>query len=140
MRLKLLITAFLLAGGATAWAQGVDNSMLLQPPADSWPQYNGTYNAQRHAKLKQITPQNVGTLALAWAFQTKLPGEIKSTPLLVDGVIYFTTVDNVWALDALSGRQLWHYYVSARVLVCILAAAGLRCTRTSCIFWFLMAI
>ncbi len=109
MRLKLLITAFLLAGSATAWAQGVTNSMLLQPPADSWPQYNGTYNAQRHAKLKQITPQNVSTLALAWAFQTKLPGEIKTSPLLVDGVIYFTTVDNVWALDALSGRQLWHY-------------------------------
>jgi alcohol dehydrogenase (cytochrome c) len=109
MRLRLLITAFLLAGGATAWAQGVDNPMLLQPPADSWPQYNGTYNGQRHAKLKQITPQNVGSLALAWAFQTRLPGEIKSTPLLVDGVIYFTTVDNVWAVDALSGRQLWHY-------------------------------
>src|ERR1700753_3133597 len=109
MRLKLLITAFLLAGGATACAQVVTNSMLLQPPADSWPQYNGTYGAQRHAKLKQITPQNVSTLALAWAFQTKLPGEIKYSPLLVDGVIYFTTVDNVWALDALSGHQLWHY-------------------------------
>jgi alcohol dehydrogenase (cytochrome c) len=109
MRLKLLITTFLLAGGATAWSQGVTNAMLLQPPADSWPQYNGTYNAQRHSNLKQITPQNVHTLALAWAFQIKLPVEIKSVPLLVDGVIYFSTPDNVWALDALSGRQLWRY-------------------------------
>jgi alcohol dehydrogenase (cytochrome c) len=109
MRIQSLMTVLLFAGTATAWAQGVTNSMLLHPPADSWPQYNGAYNAQRHAKLEQITPRNVGNLSLAWAFQTNLPQDIKSTPLLVDGVIYFTTVDNVWALDALSGQQLWHY-------------------------------
>ena len=44
--------------------------MLLNPPADSWPAYHGTYDGQRHSKLEQITPQNVGSLALAWAFQT----------------------------------------------------------------------
>src|ERR1700722_20758763 len=108
MRFKLLMSIFLFAG-ATSWAQGVDHSMLLNPPADNWPSYHGSYDGQRHSKLEQITPHNVGTLALAWAFQTNQNGEIKSSPLLVDGVLYFTVVDNVWAVDALSGHQLWHY-------------------------------
>src|ERR1700753_4061718 len=108
MRIKLLMTIFLLAG-ATAWAQGVDHSMLLKPPADSWPSYHGTYDGQRHSKLEQITPQNVRSLSMAWAFQTNQKADIKASPLLVDGVIYFSVPDNVWAIDALSGHQLWHY-------------------------------
>ena len=51
--------------------------MLLQPPADSWPQYHGTYNGQRHSKLEQITPQNVHTLSMAWAFQINQKADIK---------------------------------------------------------------
>jgi alcohol dehydrogenase (cytochrome c) len=107
--MKLLISALLLSLSGPLWAQGVDNSMLLNPPAGSWPQYHGTYDGQRHSKLEQITPQNVATLALAWAFQTNQRAELKCTPLLVDGVLYFTVPDNVWAVDALSGHQIWHY-------------------------------
>ena len=107
--MKLLISALLLSLSGPLWAQGVDNSMLLNPPAGSWPQYHGTYDGQRHSKLEQITPQNVATLALAWAFQTNQKAELKCTPLLVDGVLYFTVPDNVWAVDALSGHQIWHY-------------------------------
>ena len=83
--------------------------MLLHPPADSWPGYQGDYSGRRHSKLTQITPQNVSNLSLAWAFQTNQPAEIKSTPMLVDGVLYFTVPDNVWAVDARSGHMLWHY-------------------------------
>ena len=90
-------------------AQGVDNALLLHPTADSWPQYNGTYNGQRHSKVVQITPQNAAKLSFAWAFQAGPQMEIKSTPLLVDGVLYFTAVENVWAVDARSGSQIWHY-------------------------------
>ena len=51
-------------------AQGVDASMLRNPPADSWPTYHGDYSGRRHSKLTQISRANVGDLALAWAFQT----------------------------------------------------------------------
>jgi alcohol dehydrogenase (cytochrome c) len=107
--MKLLISALLLAGSTALFGQGVDNPMLLNPPADSWPQYHGTYDGQRHTKLDQISPQNVGNLGLAWAFQTHQPVDIKSTPLMVDGVLYFTVPDRVWAVDALSGNQIWTY-------------------------------
>ena len=43
--------------------------------------YHGDYSGRRHSSLTQITPQNVKNLALAWAFQTDQPAQIKSSPL-----------------------------------------------------------
>jgi alcohol dehydrogenase (cytochrome c) len=59
--------------------------------------------------LTQITPQNVDELGLAWEFQTGQSAALKCSPLLVNGILYFTVPNNVWAVDARSGRQLWHY-------------------------------
>lgn len=114
--MKFLKIASVVALSALAWssscllqAQNVDSAMLLKPPANSWPSYHGDYTGQRHSKLTQITPQNVKNLTLAWAFQTQHSDTVKSTPILVDGVLYFTIPDNVWAVDARSGHTLWHY-------------------------------
>ena len=101
------IIAFALSGVTVA--QGVDEQLLLHPRADSWPGYHGDYSGRRHSSLAQITPQNVKNLGLAWAFQTDQTIPIKSSPLVVDGILYFTVPDNVWALDARSGHQIWHY-------------------------------
>jgi alcohol dehydrogenase (cytochrome c) len=95
--------------GASVLAQSLDPSALLKPAIDSWPTYHGDYTGQRHSTLKQITPANVHQLTLAWAFQTNQPQQIKATPILVNGVMYVTTPDNVWAIDARSGRQIWRY-------------------------------
>jgi len=72
--------------------------MLLSPPADSWPTYHGDYSGRHHSSLTQITPANVGTLTQAWKFQ--ITGGVKATPILVNGVIYISSPDNVWAIDA----------------------------------------
>ena len=90
-------------------AQHIDDQWLLHPPADSWPGYHGDYSGRRHSSLTQITPANVSGLGLAWAFQTNQTASIKSTPLLVDGILYFTVPDNLWAVDARSGHLIWHY-------------------------------
>ena len=90
-------------------AQGASAEMLVHPPADSWPGYHGDYSGRRHSGLTQITPQNVKNLTLAWAFQTDQTSYIKSSPLLVDGILYFTVPENIWAVDARSGHQVWHY-------------------------------
>jgi alcohol dehydrogenase (cytochrome c) len=89
--------------------QGFDAASLLAPAKDSWPTYHGTYNGQRHSALRQITQENVHTLALAWAFQTNQTQQIKGTPILVDGIMYVTATDNLWAIDARTGRQLWRH-------------------------------
>jgi alcohol dehydrogenase (cytochrome c) len=91
------------------FAQGVIPATLLNPPSGTWPGYHGDYSGKRHSALTQITPQNVPELGLAWAFQTGQAAEIKASPLVVDGIIYFTLPDNVYAVDARSGRQVWHY-------------------------------
>jgi len=104
MSLTITLT---LSGPATA--QGLDPTALLNPPADSWPTYHGDYSGRRHSRLTQITPANVHQMTLAWAFQTGQTQQIKATPILVDGIIYITTPDNLWAIDARFGRQIWRY-------------------------------
>ncbi len=89
-------------------AQGLDSAALLGPAADSWPTYNGDYSGRRFSTLGQIHAGNVGSLPLAWVFRTQA-AVIKSTPLEVNGVLYFTAPDNVWAVDARFGREIWHY-------------------------------
>src|SRR6267142_3597387 len=82
------------------FAQGLDANALLKPTPYSWPIYHGDYSGQRHSRLTQITPANVGELTLAWAFQTGQAAQIKSTPILMNGILYVSTPDNLWAIDA----------------------------------------
>src|SRR5579863_1926776 len=98
-----------LALASSIAAQDLENAQLVHPSSDSWPGYHGDYSGRRHVSFTQITPQNVGDLSLAWAFQTNQPAQIKSSPLLVDGILYFTVPDNIWAVDARSGHMIWHY-------------------------------
>ncbi|HEX4568661.1 MAG TPA: PQQ-binding-like beta-propeller repeat protein, partial [Vicinamibacterales bacterium] len=90
-------------------AQGLDPASLLKPSPDSWPTYHGDYTGRRHSALTQITPDNVKQLGLAWAFQTGRTDQIKASPIVVDGIVYVTTPDHIWAIDARSGRQIWQY-------------------------------
>ena len=102
-----LVGALTLAG--TLVAKSLDPSVLRNPPVDSWPTYHGDYTGQRHSRLQQITADNVHQLTLAWVFQTNQTQQIKASPVLVNGTIYITTPDNLWAIDARSGRQIWRY-------------------------------
>jgi alcohol dehydrogenase (cytochrome c) len=109
MKHFLPTAAAVLALGGSAAAQGVEPAALLKPAVDSWPTYHGDYSGQHHSTLAQITPANVGQLTLAWAFQTGSSASIKSTPILVNGILYFSAPDQLWAIDARSARQIWHY-------------------------------
>jgi len=92
-----------------AFAQGLDANALLKPTPDSWPIYHGDYSGQRHSRLTQITPANVGGLTLAWAFQTGQATQIKSSPIVANGILYVSIPDHLWAVDARTGAQIWHY-------------------------------
>jgi acido-empty-quinoprotein group A len=91
-----------------ASAQELDPAALLKPPTDTWPTYNGDYSGKRFSTLDQINAGNINSLTLAWAFRTR-SAAIKSTPLEVNGILYFSVPDNVWAVDARFGRRIWHY-------------------------------
>ena len=104
------ITIFLsaLASAPPASAQGLEPATLLNPPTDTWPTYNGDYSGRRYSTLDQINAGNVNSLTLAWIYRTPTR-VLKSTPLVVNGIMYFTSPDHVWAIDAKFGRQIWHY-------------------------------
>jgi alcohol dehydrogenase (cytochrome c) len=110
-RLAIIVCAIVFFATPSLHAQNLDPATILHPPADSWPTYNGDYSGQRFSTLQQINGTNVGMLTVAWAFQTHISGGtgLKSTPLLVDGKLYFSEPDDVWAIDARSGQQIWHY-------------------------------
>ena len=57
---------------------------------DDWPSYNGDYTGRRFSGLTQINPQNVAHLQAQWVFHTKTPGVLEATPVVVNGIMYFT--------------------------------------------------
>ncbi|MBZ9602833.1 glucose/quinate/shikimate family membrane-bound PQQ-dependent dehydrogenase [Phyllobacterium chamaecytisi] len=87
-------------------------------PADDWHQYGRTPYGQRYSPLKEITPDNVNSLQVAWTYQTgdvKLPDDIgettyQVTPLKVRDTLYICTPHN-WAiaLDAATGKEKWKF-------------------------------
>jgi alcohol dehydrogenase (cytochrome c) len=76
----------------------------------NWLTYSGDYAGQRYSALEQINRRNVNDLRVQWIFQTGLAGPFESTPLVVDGIMYVTALNNrVYALDAVTGRLIWRY-------------------------------
>jgi acido-empty-quinoprotein group A len=104
----LLLAALALSVPSYA-ADGLDPEVILHPPPDSWPTYNGDYSGRRYSSISQINQSNVATLTLAWMAPMHSTA-VKATPLLVDGILYLTTPDNVWAMDARTGRMIWRYH------------------------------
>ncbi|MEJ6687611.1 MAG: outer membrane protein assembly factor BamB family protein [Pseudomonadales bacterium] len=71
---------------------------------------NGNYEQTRFYPNKQINTKNVKNLVPAWIFQTEVVDSLETTPIVVNGVMYVTTSYNhVYALDAETGEQIWHY-------------------------------
>jgi alcohol dehydrogenase (cytochrome c) len=98
-----------------AFGEGLDAAKLGKPATDTWPTYNGDYSGRRYSTLSQIDAANVHTLGLSWVYRTVTGGnnvfgnQVKSMPLQVNGVLYFTVPDHAWAVDARTGRELWHF-------------------------------
>ncbi len=90
-------------------AQGLSPAAMLGPATSTWPTYNGDYSGRRFSTLDQINASNISDLNLVWVFESRTQG-IKSTPLEVNGVLYFTVPDYVWAVDARTGRMIWRYH------------------------------
>src|SRR5215472_738461 len=76
-----------------------------------WPHYGGTQLSWRYSALNQINTANVKKLVPAWIFQTgDYADNLQATPIVVDGVMYLISAQlQVFALDAATGRVIWHY-------------------------------
>jgi len=80
----------------------------------NWPNNGNDQGNMRYQNIDQITPANVSQLKPAWTFNTGVEGDanmsMEMTPIVINNVMYITTGDDdVFALNATTGKQLWHY-------------------------------
>jgi len=83
--------------------------LLVQPPAANWISYNGDYSGRRYSSLTQINSTNVGQLSATWVFHSHDVGRLEVTPVVVNGLMLVTAANDAFALDASTGRLVWHH-------------------------------
>ena len=84
--------------------------LLASPVAANWTSYNGDYTGRRYSALREINAANVRQLRAAWVFHPGNSQNLEATPVVIQGVMFVTSANDVFALDARTGRQLWHYH------------------------------
>ena len=100
--------------GANAIAKGINVTQSQLNASDqqgsNWLQTNGGYAQTRFYPGKQINAGNVAKLQAQFTFQTEVRESMETAPIVVDGIMYMTTSFNhVYALDAVTGKEFWHY-------------------------------
>src|SRR5271154_2994204 len=76
----------------------------------NWMTYSGDYLGRRFSPLDQVNTTNVRALTAKWVYQTGATGKLETSPLVVDGILYATALDDrAFALDARTGRPIWMY-------------------------------
>jgi len=104
---------------------GIDFDRIMHPKPGDWLTYNGSLDANRYSPLRQINTTNVSRLDLQWIFtvplwRNLLPDNayfnenmkyfgLEVTPLVADGVMYISGPNSVYALDALTGHEIWEF-------------------------------
>ncbi len=108
-----------ITGSNTAWSQTkaapatpVTQDQLNAAASDmnNFLHTNGNYAQTRYFPGKEINTSNVNKLHATWIFQTEVQEVLATTPIIANGVMYVTTAFNhVYALDAKTGEEYWHY-------------------------------
>ncbi len=102
----MLFSRFLHAALAALLALGLSPASA----AEDWPGYGRDLTNQRYSPLKQVDPTNVARLEPAFVFQTGVVDSFETTPVVAGNTMYLTAPhDHVFALDARTGKRLWHY-------------------------------
>ncbi|MBV9182975.1 MAG: PQQ-dependent dehydrogenase, methanol/ethanol family [Acidobacteria bacterium] len=98
--------------GITAKLADVSESRIINADREpgNWMSYGRTYEEQRFSPLRQIHDGNASRLRLAWFYDLDTSRGQEATPIIVDGIMYFTSAwSKVFALNAATGALLWSY-------------------------------
>jgi len=74
-----------------------------------WTTYDGSLTGNRYAPLTQINRNTVSRLAPKWIYTIQNTTRLEGTPIVADGIMYVTTINECYALDAGNGREIWHF-------------------------------
>jgi len=81
---------------------------MLAPMSDNWLSYNGDYSGRRYSPLSQINVKNANQLRAEWVFHSRNSDHLEVTPVVVNGTMFVTSANDTFALDAQTGRTVWH--------------------------------
>jgi glucose dehydrogenase len=84
---------------------------VAQDAAD-WPMYRRDLGGTGYSPLKQINSGNVTKLAQAWTHELSPRGGLEVTPIVIGSVMYLPGNNTILALDATTGKEIWHFDVS----------------------------
>ena len=84
-------------------------TLTSKPVGANWLSYNGDYTGRRYSGLDQINARNVARLRVDWVFHSPNSESLEVTPVVVDGMMFVTSANDAYALDAKTGRIVWHY-------------------------------
>ncbi len=109
---RLTTTAQPLTPGRTQSSGPSDDfpfDAVMTPRPGDWPTYHGTLTGNRYSLLREIDTANVRRVAPRWMFPIADATRLEVTPVVAGGVMYVTAANEAFALDARTGRQIWHY-------------------------------
>lgn len=112
------------AGTSGLLVEPVSADALAHAESDGseWLTYSGSYSGRRHSQLSLVNRDNVRSLRVAWVRQlTSEPPRLEASPIVRGATMYVTALPaEVYALDATTGRVLWHYShgISSRLALC----------------------
>lgn len=102
----------------TGWpkSQALDTTLTVSERAQAdndnveWPFHGRTHAEQRYSPLRQISPDNIQRLGVAWLHSLNAYRGLEATPIIIDRVMYLTgNWGRVYAFDAATGQHRWMY-------------------------------
>jgi quinoprotein glucose dehydrogenase len=102
MKRIVIAAAVVVLAGSGSMAQNAGEA------GRNWTTHQGDQGGTRFSTLTQIDVGNVSRLRRAWTFRTG-SGRFASAPMIIDSVMYFSAPNGVYALDAVTGTQIWKY-------------------------------
>jgi alcohol dehydrogenase (cytochrome c) len=96
-------------GSASVKVDVRTEDLLVSPPGGNWTSYNGDYSGRRYSSLSQINLKTLPQLRAEWVFHAQNSNRLENTPVVVNGMMYVTAANDAFALDAGTGRVVWHH-------------------------------
>ena len=85
------------------------SDLHVEPPSANWISYNGDYSGRRYSGLSEVNTTNVGKLRAQWVFHARNSDRLEVTPVVLNGIMFVTAANDAFALDARTGRVIWHH-------------------------------
>ncbi len=104
-----LVSTLLCTGEQPASIDVSASDLLVSPSGANWPSYNGDYSGRRFSSLSEINPGNIASLRAQWVFHSPKSSNLEGTPVVVNGLLFITSANDAFALDARTGRTAWRH-------------------------------